>query len=186
MKERGQLTRRGWLGATTSLWLAAPMATRAADGGVLSVTGDVLHSLRLEVRDLAAFPPADQADSRVVRQVDGRDRVTLARGVRLQAVLRRAALADSDRLEWRRTIVLATAADGYRAVFSWPELFNTEVGAQVLVLYQRDGGALDAVEGPLALLAAADVRPGPRHVRQLVRLQVHILRELPPTAAERR
>ena len=61
----------------------------------------------------------------------------------------------------------AIATDGYRAVFSWGELFNSDAGEQVLVIVAQDGKALDDREGPLALRALADRRPGPRHVRNL-------------------
>jgi hypothetical protein len=61
----------------------------------------------------------------------------------------------------------AVATDGYRAMFSWGELFNTDAAEHVLVIRARDGKPLDAAEGPLALRALADTRPGPRHVRNL-------------------
>lgn len=183
---QGGITRRRWLQAGPVLVGLPRKPARASDGPALSITGDVRQPLRLGVRDLADFPAAGQAESRVVRQVDGQGRETLSRGVRLKALLQRAALAERDRLDWRRTIVMAIAADGYRAVFSWPELFNTDTGNLVLVLYQRDGMPLSDGEGPLALLAAADLRLGPRHVKQLVRLDVRILDEVPPGRAPAR
>ena len=64
-------------------------------------------------------------------------------------------------------MVEAVASDGYRALFSWGELFNTAVGDQVLVITQQDGRPLDAIAGPVALRSLADLRPGPRHVRNL-------------------
>ena len=69
-------------------------------------------------------------------------------------------------------IVEAVATDGYRATFSWGELFNSSLGEQTLVIVAQDGRPLDAVEGPLALRSLADIRPGPRHVRNLCALLV--------------
>jgi hypothetical protein len=46
-------------------------------------------------------------------------------------------------------------------------VFNTDAAEHVLVIRARDGKPLDAAEGPLALRALADTRPGPRHVRNL-------------------
>jgi hypothetical protein len=62
-------------------------------------------------------------------------------------------------------VIEAVATDGYRAVFSWGELFNSSLGDQVLVISTQDGKALDAAAGPLALRSLGDLRPGPRHVR---------------------
>ena len=50
--------------------------------------------------------------------------------------------------------------------------FNSGIGEQTLVIVAQDDRPLDAVAGPLALRSLADVRPGPRHVRNLCALLV--------------
>lgn len=72
----------------------------------------------------------------------------------------------------RAGVVEAVATDGYRAVFSWGELLNATAGQQALIITALDGQPLDDAEGPLALRALADLRPGPRHVRNLCGLVV--------------
>jgi hypothetical protein len=53
----------------------------------------------------------------ITRRVDDKDAPSTIRGVRLSAVLERAGLAATDPNDWKHTIVLATASDGYRVVF---------------------------------------------------------------------
>ena len=36
-------------------------------------------------------------------------------------------------------LALAFATDGYQAVFSWEDLFNSSIGPKVLVAIERDG-----------------------------------------------
>lgn len=155
---------------------AAWPAAHAADPGV-ELTGAVRQPLTLDAEALARYPSAAQSTLEFARSVDGTERRTRLAGVRLTAVLEQAGLAERDRLDWRKAVVLATATDGYRAVFSWPELFNTEAGGQVLLVWRRDDAPLDAREGPIALHAPGDLKTGPRHVRQLMRLEVRILRD---------
>ncbi len=171
------MRRRAWAacGLLALATLQAPAMAQPAD--VVDVVGAVRQPLRLDAPALAAFPADAQANADLTRRVDGSERVTRLRGVRLAAVLERAALDERDRLDWRKAVVLATATDGYRAVFSWPELVNTEAGRQVLLVYERDGAALDAREGAVALHALGDLRGGPRHVRNLVRLEIRVLRD---------
>ena len=69
-------------------------------------------------------------------------------------------------------MVLASATDGYKVSFSWPELINTEGGAGVLVVFERDGQALGADEGRIALIAAHDLKSGPRHVKWLSHVEL--------------
>lgn len=164
------------LGAALALSAFLPIGSALAAEGVV-VTGAVRNTLTLDAAALAAFAPEHQANASVTRRFDGAERSTTVRGVRLSAVLERAGLDERDRLDWRKTVVLATATDGYRAVFSWPELFNTDAGRQVLLVYERDGTPLEAREGPIALHTLGDLRSGPRHVRNLIRLEVRILRD---------
>ena len=72
----------------------------------------------------------------------------------------------------RRSIVVATATDGYQAVFSWAELFLSPIGEGALVIFERDGAPLPASEGPLALVSLRDTQPGPRHVKWLARIEI--------------
>ena len=165
------------IAAVAAVSFAAGVQAQPIGPDRVGVRGDVLRPLQLDRATLASFPAEDQVTSSVVRRVDGQERQTSVRGVRLRAVIHRAGLAERDRLDWRKSVVIAVASDGYRAVFSWPELTNTDGGAQVLLLYERDGAPLATDEGPFALLAAADQRAGPRHVKWLASIEVRILRD---------
>src|SRR5262245_42394196 len=158
---------------------AAAMPAAAADStGSVAVTGDVRRPLTVDVGALRAFPADAQTSFRVSREVDGQVQPgSTVKGVRLIALLEQAWLAERDRFDWRKTVVLAIARDGYRVAFSWPELANSPGGAQTMVAYERDGAALSDAEGPLALHTPGDTRIGPRHVKWLQRIEVRVLRE---------
>ena len=164
-------------GAALAVMLAAHAAAVPA-AEELIVNGDVKRPLALDAASLRAMPATAQTSFRSSREVAGQPTAaTVVSGVRLFAVLEQAGLAERDRFDWRKAVVIASARDGYRVAFSWPELANTAAGAQVLVAYERDGAPLDAQEGPLALHAPGDTRTGPRHVKWLNRLEVRILRD---------
>lgn len=153
----------------------APAAAQPSDRVV--ITGEVKTPLSLTATDLAAAPAQHQAEFTQTRGQPGAETRTTVRGVRLAAVIERAGLLDGARNDWKTAVVIATATDGYRAVFTWPELSNTGVGEGVLLLYQRDGQPLDAREGSIALQSTADKRLGARHVRNVARIEVRQLRD---------
>jgi hypothetical protein len=66
---------------------------------------------------------------------------------------------------------VASAADGYRAVFALPELDPAFTDGVVLVADKRDGRPLGGEEGPLRLVVAGEKRQA-RWVRQLTSLSV--------------
>lgn len=171
------MRRRHVVSSALVAWLGiARTPARAAEE--LIVSGDIKRPLALDAASLRAMPAATQTSYRSSREVAGQPTAaTVVGGVRLFAVLEQAGLAERDRFDWRKAVVIASARDGYRVVFSWPELANTAAGAQAMVVYERDGAALDAQEGPLALHAPGDTRRGPRHVKWLNRLEVRILRD---------
>jgi DMSO/TMAO reductase YedYZ molybdopterin-dependent catalytic subunit len=157
------------------------LATRTLAAGLVTeevrLTGAVKTPLVLKAAELRTFP-ADQITSvTLTRQREGRTVETTVRGVRLTTLLDRAELVAKSGNDWRHAIVLAESSDGYRVAFSWPELFNTEVGAGVLVVFERDGQALADSEGRIALVSARDLRSGPRSVKWLSRIDVRVLKD---------
>lgn len=167
--------------------VAAGLATQAAlaqpcpgdleprgDGVLLVVDGSGRATRRYDADALARLKPAQLTQRQSVAAADAR---VTERSVAWGGVLLRELLLDggyggpADRAA-RGTLVEARAHDGYRALFSWGELFNSELGDQVIVVRTQDGRALDAAAGPLALRSLADLRPGPRHVRNLCGLTI--------------
>lgn len=70
------------------------------------------------------------------------------------------------------TYIVAAGKDGYRALFSWHELFNSPIGSGVLVVLEKDNLPLGPDEGMLCLVSCNDERPGPRRVRYLASVDV--------------
>jgi len=168
----------GWLQASlATVVMAFALTTSAADlvSEQVVVSGAVKNALTLKVDDLKAFPAAQIETVSVTRREGDKPLASTVRGVRLTAVLDRAGLAGSDQNQWKHTIVLVTATDGYQVVFSWSELFNTDVGAGALVVFERDGQPLADREGRIALVSARDTRTGPRSVRSVARMDVRVV-----------
>ena len=139
----------------------------------LAVRGNVATPLSLSVADLGRFPVQRVEDTRIGSgQANEKAQARQFAGCLLRDVLNAAKLTEAGRNDLRRTIVVATASDGYKAVFSWAELFNTAIGDGVLIVYERDGKPLPDDEGRIALVSLKDTRPGPRHVKWLASLDV--------------
>ena len=68
--------------------------------------------------------------------------------------------------------VVASSNDGYKAVFSWQEIFNPLNGQGILVLLERDGKPLYEGCGQVDLLSARDHLSGPRYVKNLKSVEI--------------
>ena len=157
--------------ATTGVAQVTPRQATA-----LIVGGNLESQLSLSVADLRRLPMQQIEDVRQVR-VGGApapDSGATRRygGVLLRDVIAAAKPVEKERHDLRRSIVVATATDGYVAVFSWAELFLSPIGEGAMVVFERDGAPLAANEGPFAIVSLKDTQPGPRHVKWLERLEL--------------
>jgi DMSO/TMAO reductase YedYZ molybdopterin-dependent catalytic subunit len=177
------LRRTGKLFGLLALLAAANIAaqTEAPSAAKLTVGGNVANPSTLSLDDLKRLPVQDLDDVRQMRAggaaVAGSEQVRHYKGVLLRDVLAAAKPVEKEHRELRQSIVVATATDGYKAVFSWAELFLSPIGDGALVIFERDGGPLAPSEGPLALVSLRDTQPGPRHVKWLVKIDLLRVRE---------
>jgi hypothetical protein len=139
----------------------------------VAIGGAVEHPLTLSVAELKAFPPQQLGNLPVVCQ-SGATTSTIEnlKGVRLRDILEKANVVSQAHNDVKKMVVVASASDGYKVVFSWSEIFNSPVGEGVLVFFERDGKPLDEGEGRIALISAKDLRTGPRHVKWLNQIEV--------------
>lgn len=137
------------------------------------VTGAVTAPQTFDVAALQALVAHDTgpvdvicASGAIVGKVDS------FRGVRLRDVIDAVGLKLDGDKDGRRMVILARGTDGYLATFSWNELYNTDVGPEVLVAWEKDGEALQSFEGQLLLISGKDIRTGPRRVRNLGEIEI--------------
>ncbi|TKC90359.1 molybdopterin-binding protein [Trinickia terrae] len=155
---------------------ALELAGHATDDA-LAVSGQVCRPLSLSLDDLRAFESIVAAPfdlrcfktKRFVRGVGG------YRGARLTDVIGAAGLLNESPTDFKRTVFMAVAHDGYAVTFSWHELFNTPVGERVLIAYECDGQPLGAEEGAPILFSGSDRHSAPRHVKRLARIVARVL-----------
>lgn len=159
-----------------------PAMLMAQDSVVLlEVTGQVATPLLLDRKQLLALKRVDFTENRSVEQ--GGKSVVLSvtyQGVLLRQLLDIAGLKP-DRREIRKAVVLLTARDGYQASFSWGELYNSQVGDGVVLVLRHGADELLDTDGAPSLRSLQDLRPGPRHVRWLSKVEVLLPASRPAT-----
>jgi len=137
-------------------------------GAQLRISGDVEKPLTLSAEDLKSLP---RTTLRVMNTHSGMNESY--EGVRLIEVLQRAGVPLGEKLREpaMATYVLASARDGYRVLFSLPELDPAFDDSEVLIADTLDGAKLGEQEGPYKLVVPHDKRPA-RWIRILQSIQV--------------
>jgi len=150
----------------------AALASRAH----VNVGGWVQRPLRLDVAALSAYEPACVVDFVVVCTADGaHGGARPLRGVRLCSLIEAARPAFAARTDFKRVAIVAESCEGYRALFSWNELFNAPLGDGVIVAWDCAEAPLPGRAGPFALVSLHDRATGPRYVQRLASVDLHKL-----------
>jgi DMSO/TMAO reductase YedYZ molybdopterin-dependent catalytic subunit len=139
----------------------------------VQILGAVENQLILSVADLKKLPAQQVGTVPVVCQ-SGADMGKLQNltGVLLKDLLEKAVIKAPEHNDVKKMIIIATASDGYKVVFSWSEVFNSALGTGVIVYFKKDGVPLGEDEGKIAMISTQDTRTGPRHVKWLQSLEV--------------
>ncbi|HMW98343.1 MAG TPA: molybdopterin-dependent oxidoreductase [Flavobacteriales bacterium] len=139
---------------------------------LLAVSGDVEFPLTLTVDSLKRMNVATIEDFTVVCQSGANMKQdSTAKGVLLRDILEKARIKQSGHKD-RNFYIVARATDGYKATFSWAELFNNPTGDNVYVLFEENGRPIVA-QGDMILICRNDIKTGPRHVYWLNAIEVH-------------
>jgi len=135
------------------------------------VGGDVPKPFTLTMADLKSMP-------RTTVTVQQDSKSTTYEGVLLGEILKRAGAPLGRELsgEAVASYILATATDGYQAVYGLAEADPAFTGSEILVADIIDGKPLFDYQGPMRIVAPHDKR-GARSVRMLQRIEVVRLRK---------
>src|SRR5262245_42498549 len=142
-----------------AVWLPAQTAT-------VAVGGDVRKPFALTLAELKAMP-------RTTLKLGNAERPAVYEGVLLADVLKRAGAPLGPELSGPAvaSYVLATATDGYRALFALAEADPEFTNNEILIADTLDGKPLGEGQGPMRLVTPHDKRAA-RSVRMLQRIDV--------------
>ena len=138
----------------------------------LSISGIVENPLTLKVEDLSKMKVIEGADFKVVSTSgEIRKEFKTYKAVLLKDLLDKAKINLQNPKEKGKLYFVATATDGYTAIFSYHEIFNNPAGDNVLVVFEVNGKPIDK-DGAFVLISTIDKITGARHVKWLKNIEV--------------
>ncbi len=141
--------------------------------GSLRITGRLREALVISCEQLCAMETEEVEDIAVnCGEGDPVGKIASMKGVLLENLLAKASVRKEDHNDTKKMFIVAKASDGYKAVFSWQEIFNTPIGGGVMVLIEKNGKPLCGAGGGLELISLQDYYSGPRYVKMLESIEV--------------
>ena len=138
----------------------------------IAITGNVENTLSLTIKDLQQMNVVNGTDFKVVSTSgEVRKEFKTYKGVLLSELLDKAKIVLQSPKEKGKIYFVATATDGYTAIFSYHEIFNNPAGDKVLVLFEENGKEINK-DGAFVLISGTDRITGARHIKWLKSIEV--------------
>lgn len=139
----------------------------------ISIKGRVLRAYDLGLAALDTFPTVAIPDMPVINHKgDTTNTLKELRGIPIRQLLESTRFDFGSPKELNTFYIVCKASDGYRAVFSWNELFNTSVGDNVFILTRLAGKGIRDMDNHIILISRSDRQTGRRFVKGLSSIEV--------------
>jgi hypothetical protein len=93
------------------------------------------------------------------------------KGVLLKDILNHSQLNATPHL-YSQFYFVCTGSDGYKVVYSWNELFNSEIGDHVFVVLEKNGKKIGDLPESLQMVSMLDQKTGRRYLHNLDKIVV--------------
>lgn len=143
-----------------------------------TVEGEVKNKVTFKLEDSPAFNSIS-FDSIVIYShlVVRKSVLKNVKGVLLKDIIAKASFNISDPKPLSEYYITCIASDGYKVTFSWNEIFNTNIGKQLIVITEADGVKASASPQHIAIISPADIATGRRYVHGLQKVLVEKVHE---------
>ncbi|HKP52259.1 MAG TPA: molybdopterin-dependent oxidoreductase [Chloroflexia bacterium] len=153
-----------------------PTASATQSPGKLTITGTVKSVLTLDIDALKTR----KAQSLSVKFADENGTAHTYKGPLVLDLLKEAGGEGNAGRDLPIRYVIATGADGQKAVLSWGEIDPIFAGTKAIVAYEQDGVDLKGEQSPFRLVLPSD-KSGARSIYGLTQLEIRAVPPITPT-----
>ena len=136
------------------------------------ITGKVKQEKTISLSDIQKFSSTILNDVNVSCSPKIENRVKEIKGVLLKNILDSVAFQYEKSRTLNQYYFLFVAKDGYKMVFSFNEIYNTEIGKNLFLVTEIEGKPLDQMDNRIMVLTTKDIRGGSRNMKWLSKIVV--------------
>lgn len=137
------------------------------------IQGKLNKALVVTVDDLDTFPKVMIEDQVIHNQKgEAKDTVTHMKGVLLKTILAPVEYVYDKPRQLNEFYFVFTSSDGYKVVFSWNEIYNTEAGNHFFIVTEMQGKTLKEMDERILFISTADLKTGRRFIKGLQTIDV--------------
>lgn len=139
----------------------------------VQITGAVKNSVTYTINDILKFKQTDLGDVSINNHKgDVKYVAHNVKGVLVKSLLDSVKFSIAKPKELSQMILVFEASDGYKTVYSWNEIFNSETGNNIYILTEKDGKSLPVMNERIQVLSTTDINMGMRRMRGLAKIEI--------------
>jgi len=137
------------------------------------ITGKIKTELKFTLKDLSAYEAKTLKDVVLTNHLgEVKGNVQNIKGVPMKPLLDKIEFLTDKPKDLSQFYLIFVASDGYKVVYSWNELFNTETGNNLYIITEKDGKKLNELEDRILTITTTDFKTGRRYVKALEKIIV--------------
>ena len=139
----------------------------------LKIEDKIKTEKTFSITELDTFPKIVIADQTLYNHKgEVKNTVKNMKGVLLKTVLASIQFDYDKPRELNEFYFVFVATDGYKVVFSWNEIYNTEAGNNFYIVTEMDGKNIKDMEQRILFISTTDLKSGRRYIKALEKIQV--------------
>ena len=137
------------------------------------VTGKVKQELTIRLTDLAAYPQQKIKKFKITNHKgENKGEIKKMTGVSVLDLLQKVEFdVDNPKLLSEYYLVFE-AFDGYKVVYSWNEIFNSDTGKHIFVVTSKDGEPAATMPQTMLVVTPSDIQTGRRYIKNVAHIVV--------------
>ena len=142
----------------------------------IRIFGEVEKEITLSIDELKQMKQQLVEDQLIYNHKgEVKDTLNTMKGVSLKEALSQVKFKYEKPKELNEFYFVFTASDGYRVVFSWNEIYNTEAGNFLYFITEMKGKKMQDLDQRMVFLSAKDIKSGRRYIKCLQSIEIRKL-----------
>ncbi|MEO5775807.1 MAG: molybdopterin-binding protein [Flavobacterium sp.] len=139
----------------------------------LKIEGKIKAEKTFSITDIDTFPKVAIPDQTLYNHKgEAKSTVKNMKGVLLKTVLASIQFDYDKPKELNEFYFVFVATDGYKVVFSWNEIYNSEAGNNFYFVTEMEGKKIKDMEQRILFISTGDFKSGRRYIKGLEKIQV--------------
>lgn len=142
----------------------------------IRIFGAIEKEVSYSIEDILKFSAINVEDQLIYNHAgEVKDTLNHLKGVPLKDFMKSIEFKYEKPKELNEFYFVFSASDGYRVVFSWNEIYNSEAGNSFYIITEMKGQSMKELDQRIVFLSSKDLKSGRRYIKCLQSIEIRML-----------